>query len=454
MKRVAVLGGGISGLSACFYLTRFVPAWHVTLFEPASLGGWLRTVSKDGFTFETGPRSLRVSDKTAAVLDIAEDVGIIDKVRLAATTNKEISIYADGKMIKLFPDPPFSRLKFLLSNPVHIRTALASLPILLRKQKIQPVTDQSISDLMHSLIRFKSLEDANFVIGTYVDAMVQGIYSGDVNTLSARSCLPFSPVFGKRNIAGFEVQKVKSLGLQATETLAKALKAKANALTFEGGLSVLVDAMVADLKKRGVEIRPEAVTKVSGVGAKGKVTSTGFEGEFDYVVSTLSSPVLSELLTDQPEVVAAIKDIKHNSLTALNLGFDELPLKGVGYLIPSREKSFISGVLFDSCQFPYIKPCVSVMIPGTNLPPPDSTVARAVEEVQRHTGLKLQPKAWHHSQALHAMPQHEVGHYKRVEVVLEKQPKWLRVGGQSLFPTGIPNCVLTSHSIVVSLTGR
>lgn len=454
MKRVAVLGGGISGLSACFYLTRFVPAWQVTLFEPAGLGGWLRTVSKDGFTFETGPRSLRVSDKTAAVLDIAEEVGIIDKVRIAATTNKEISIYADGKMIKLFPDPPFSRLKFLLSNPVHIRTALASLPLFLRKQKRQPVSDQSISDLMHSLVRFQSLEDANFVIGTYVDAMVQGIYSGDVNALSARSCLPFAPVFAKRNIAGFKLEKVKSVGLRSAETLEKALKAKANALTFEGGLSVLVEAMVEDLKKRGVEIRAEAVTQVCGTGEKGKVTSTGYEGEYDYVVSTLPSNVLSGLLTDQPEIVAAIKDIKHNSLTALNLGFDQLPLKGVGYLIPSREKSFISGVLYDSCQFPYIKPCVSVMIPGANLPPPDTAVAKAIDEVQRHTGVQLQPQTWHYSQALQALPQHEVGHYKRVEVVQEKQPKWLRVAGQSLYPTGIPNCVLTSHSTVASLFAK
>lgn len=451
MKKVAVLGGGISGLSACFYLSRFQPAWNVTLFEPAKLGGWLRTVSKDGFTFETGPRSLRVSDKTAAVLDIAEEVGIIDKVRIAATTNKEISVFADGKMIKLFPDPPFSKLKFLMSNPVHIRTALASFPLFFRKKKVQPVADQSISDLIHSLIRFKSLEDANYVIGTYVDAMVQGIYSGDLNMLSARSCLPFSPVFGKRNIPEFKLEKVKSVGLRSAETLEKATKAKANALTFEGGLSVFVDAMVKDLEKRGVEIRAEAATNVSGIGDKGKVTSTGFEGEFDYVISTLPSYTLSSILTGQPDIVAAIKDIKHNSLTALNLGFDQTPLKGVGYLIPSREKSFISGVLFDYCQFPHLPSCISAMIPGSNPPSPDVAVARAIEEIQQHTGFKLQPKAWNYSQAMQALPQHEIGHYKRVEVVQEKQPQWLRVAGQSLYPTGIPNCVLTSHSTVSSL---
>ena len=184
------------------------------------------------------------------------------------------------------------------------------------------------------------------------------------------------------------------------------------------------------------------------------MASTGFEGEFDYVISTLPSYTLSTILTGQPDIVAAIKDIKHNSLTALNLGFDQTPLKGVGYLIPAREKSFISGVLFDSCQFPHLPSCISVMIPGSSPPSPDVAVARAIEEVQQHTGLQLQPKAWNYAQAMQALPQHEIGHYKRVEVVQEKQPQWLRVAGQSLYPTGIPNCVLTSHSTVSSLLDK
>lgn len=450
MKRVAVLGGGISGLSTCFYLTRIQPAWHVTLFEPAALGGYINTVSKDGFTFETGPRSLRVSDKASAVLDIAEEVGVIDKVRVAATTNKDVSIYADGQLRRLFPAPPFSQLKFILSHPVHIRTALAWLPTLFRRKKQhQPVSDQSISDFVQSFIRFANLDDANYVTSTYVDALVQGIYSGDVNSLSARSCLPFSPVFMRKNIPGYKREVIKSVGLKSGQIIAKALNTKANAITFEGGLSVLVKAMETDLTSRGVEICPEKVTEISEISGKGKVKSTTTEGEFDYVISTIPSYALCEVLKGEQDVIEAVKGIKHNSLTAVNIGLEKMPFKGVGYLLPTRAQKAISGVLLDSCQFPYMSPCISVMIPGE--PVTESILPQIIDEIATHTGHKIEPKTWHMTYAKQALPQHEIGHYKRVEVVQEKQPKWLRVSGQSLYPTGIPNCVLTAHSTVSSV---
>ena len=453
MKRVAVIGGGISGLSTCFYLSRIRPAWNVTLYEPNRIGGWLHTLRKDGFTLETGPRSIRVSERSAAVLDIAEEIGVIDKVTLSRTTNKEVEIYADGKLFRLFPKPPFSRLKFLLANPVHLRTALASLPLLMKKRTVGMVDDQSIAELLQGLIGFKTPADAYYVIHTYADAMVQGIYSGDITTLSARSCLPFSAIFGKRNIKVYQAEVVKGRGVETKKILELGRKQGANALSFEGGLSTFVDALRQDLEKHGLTTVTESVKAIRKVSdTAGKVVCEKSEAEYDYVISTIPSPQLPAMLPDFPDLASMAARVKHNSLLALNLGFDQpLPLSGVGYLIPSREKTLVSGVLYDSYQFPGLKPCISVMVPYSTRPSLDEVLPRAISEIQEHTGTTLKPAIVNANFVDNSLPQYEVGHFKIVESVQRQEPAWLRVSGQSLYPSGIPNCVLTAHSMVLSV---
>ena len=65
VTNVAVLGGGITGLTSAFYLTKFFPFAKVTIFEGSDrLGGWIRTSKhevEDGnhVYFEHGPRTLR-----------------------------------------------------------------------------------------------------------------------------------------------------------------------------------------------------------------------------------------------------------------------------------------------------------------------------------------------------------------------------------------------------------
>jgi hypothetical protein len=65
--RVAVLGGGISGLAATYFLTIKFPNLPITLFESSNrLGGWLQSkrveVEGGSVTFEQGPRTLRTEN--------------------------------------------------------------------------------------------------------------------------------------------------------------------------------------------------------------------------------------------------------------------------------------------------------------------------------------------------------------------------------------------------------
>ena len=68
-RRVAILGGGISGLSAAFNLARCTTPVEVTVYEASSkVGGWMEsTTTAGGGLFELGPRSLRTAGASARV---------------------------------------------------------------------------------------------------------------------------------------------------------------------------------------------------------------------------------------------------------------------------------------------------------------------------------------------------------------------------------------------------
>src|ERR1039458_10350701 len=67
MTPVAIVGGGISGLTAAFYLQqRNIP---VTLYESSSrVGGVIQTAPRDGFLVEGGPNTILESAPEVSLL--------------------------------------------------------------------------------------------------------------------------------------------------------------------------------------------------------------------------------------------------------------------------------------------------------------------------------------------------------------------------------------------------
>lgn len=322
MHRVAVLGGGISGLSTAYYLKLLRPSLQVSLFEGGKLGGWIETIRKDDFTFETGPRSIRFSGLASNFMDIASNLNIIARLRVSETKSGEANIYADGRMSPLVPMPPF-RMAKMLARPAILRTAIKNI---IPRLKVEPVEDESIDAFIRKAVRFWSEKDAEYVIGTLVDSMIQGIYSGDITKLSARSCSPTRSVFHKRYF-GLDEPTLTPTSSRARLIFYEGSQKKANAMTFEGGLSTLTDGILGYL-----ESQPDfTFVKERVTSLKNKVvrTATGKEMEFDHVVSTIPAFNLSSLFDwDMPELKSMSSEVPYNSLWTINLGYsDPLSLK-------------------------------------------------------------------------------------------------------------------------------
>ena len=77
--KIAVIGGGISGLATAFYLKRFSPSNDITLYEAEDqLGGKLKTINKFGFAIEL--TNSVFSDKSVFINELIKDAGLLHHI--------------------------------------------------------------------------------------------------------------------------------------------------------------------------------------------------------------------------------------------------------------------------------------------------------------------------------------------------------------------------------------
>ena len=117
--KCSVVGGGISGLTAAYYLKTLIPSLDVTIYEASSrLGGWIQTTNQNGLILEHGPRTVRpVGPKGANTLELVEDLGLASRIKSIpkghpSTLNR--MVFANGKLSKL---PSSVKSLFLKQEP-------------------------------------------------------------------------------------------------------------------------------------------------------------------------------------------------------------------------------------------------------------------------------------------------------------------------------------------------
>jgi oxygen-dependent protoporphyrinogen oxidase len=438
---VAVVGGGIAGLSAAYELACRGAAF-VLLEAGTRWGGVIRSERAQGFLLEAGPDTL-LAQKPAA-LALARELGLGDRLQPVNQEQRTLYVLHRGRLHPL-PDG------MVLGVPTRVaplvRTRLFSWPGKLRMAgevlvpRARPGRDESIAAFFRRRLGQEALD-------RLVGPFLAGIHAGDPERLSLSANFPALTALETRH--GSLIR-----GLLANRARAAA-PAAPMFYTLGGGLGELVDALVARLPPERLRLR----SPVSELRREnGRFVLRGEAGELRArsVVLALPPARAAALLRGlDAELADALAGVNAASTAAVFLGYRREdvahPLDGHGLIVPAAECLHTTACSFFSTKFPGRAPEGHVLLRGflggvrraeSLLRPDDELVSRVHQEMAPVLGLRRWPVFARVYRWPGATPQLEVGHRDRVAVIERRllgHPGLFLTGG-GLRGTGIPDCV-------------
>ena len=407
MKPVAIIGAGITGLTAAFCLRqKGVP---VTLYEAgARAGGVIQSVRRDGFLAESGPNTL--VETAPEIGRLVHDLNLEPR-RLYTSPDAEARyVVRGGKPLAM----PASQLGIFLSGLLSPGAKLA----LLREPFVPPRRDGQEETVAEFVTRRLNRE----FLDRMVDALVAGIYAGDPHILSVQQALP--------RLAQLEVKygsliKGQFHGARERKKNGTVARDRAPKFSFDEGLQVLPDALAAQL---GDALKLNApVTRLAQNGGVWRVTTPAGEAEYGAVIYCGTGYRLAELqITAQAPVdVSLFSEIRYAPVASVVLGFRRKDVthgcQGFGMLIPKIEGFKILGTIFSSALFPNRAPAGHVLLssyvggerhPELTALPPEELVRVTCADLAALLGVKGAPVFQHTALYPRAIPQYNLGYGK------------------------------------------
>ncbi|HET9656825.1 MAG TPA: protoporphyrinogen oxidase, partial [Kineosporiaceae bacterium] len=481
-RRVVVVGGGISGLAAAYFLTHrarhtagdgddhapqadgdaagphlLADRPQVLLLEAGHrLGGKIRTAGLAGHPVDTGPDAILA--RAAVVENLLRDLGLVGS--LSHPGSRRAYVWTRGELRPLpptslfgVPDTPLPLLRSRVLSPWGALRAGAD--FVLPRQALPP--DPTIAQLLRP--RF-----GREVFDQLVEPMLGGVHAGRADVLSARSAVPevYLAARGSRStylaLRRREAPTGRGLGM----------------VTLSGGLTQLVTTLRDRLEASGVQVRTgSGVTSIERTGTGYRLQVGGQSGEVesveaDAVVLATPAPVTGSLLQPLvPAATAALAGIPYVGVATVSLAYPleavGRPLDGTGFLVPPKEGRFLVGVTWSSAKWPHLADdrvalfrC-SVGRHGdqrwTDLPDEDlvDLVHRELVESMGMSGLPVahQIKRWPG-----AMPQYTVGHEHRLVAVAHELGSLpgLHLTGAAYRGVGIASCISQAADVADALT--
>ncbi|KAK5987621.1 Protoporphyrinogen oxidase-like protein [Cladobotryum mycophilum] len=419
--RIAIVGGGLTGLTAAYYLAKDLPSnSKITLFESSDrLGGWIRTDRvpvniggvKGTVSFERGPRTLSSLHKSAwryddlVLYDLALDLGL----KVVAPPDKPRYVYYPDHLVSL---PPTANVAQFIREPLFLESFFAGIGFMLRRLRSRaiPEEDLSIAQWIHQISGSHSVAD------NMVSAMIHGIYGGDIDKLSARSVLDrfywsyYLPDLGVniKRMPAAEEEFMTGIA-QDPEIQKLALRPKGSLLHFgEAGMESLTMALVDALKgQSNVEIElNRSVSAINYNEEAGTVEVSSASDKtprkdiFDKVIATIPSQTLAEMTGQNLNALKQTQSVSimTNPERALGVFFDsDVAASGPGE--PEGTKLFVlmGGHYYDG-----------------DVPPPPSeeeAIEQAKSVLERHLGIPRSAPCFAMARfAKDCIPQHFVGH--------------------------------------------
>ncbi len=462
--RVGIVGAGLAGLSAAFYLRQWQPDYQVQLFESSSrCGGAIRTERTGEFLLEHGADMF--ATKPDAALQLCHDLGLAERLITPLPHARGAGIVCRGRVVRI-PEG------FVLMRPTRLASMLTT-PLLSPLGKLRLLAEGLIPQRTatddESIESFVIRRLGGEVLQRIVQPLVGGIYTGDVAKLSMAATMPqFCQMESEDGSLWAATRRRKRDGIDSTERNSAGARYE-QFRSLPGGIQELVDALQASLGP-GVLQLGQAVTGVVQDGGRWRLEGPDATEPLDHLIVATPAPAAASLLrVAVPPAAKLLGQIEATSSAIVVLGVNSAdiarPLDVAGFVVPACEHRRILAVSFTSDKFagraPEGQKLIRVFIGGALQSEllqldDEQLIAIVQQELQELIGLSGQPQLvrvirWHN-----AMPQYHVGHRQRIDELdqIVAAHRGLHVIGNSLRGVGIAPTVAGAVAVANRIAGR
>lgn len=471
MKNTVIIGGGISGLSAAYYLSK--AGVRPTLLERApQTGGVIQTRVEQGCILEEGPDGFMAAKPWA--MNLIKELGLADQVMGSNDHSRVTYIVKHGKLIPM-PEGLMmmvpTKILPLVETPLLSWGAKIRMGLEIFRQPHGRQPDRSIYE-------FLSDHYGEELIDYLAEPLLAGVYGGDPREMSVNSVLArFVEIEAKygslsRGVLASRRAQASQNGAHAshngqhrTNSHSPNSGGGSFLLTLKGGTGQLIDKLMEAIRPTTeiVHVTAEAIEQAPG-GFRVRANGAWIEAEH-VVLATPACDASRVVQNLQPELANLLGQIPYTSSITLSLGYRKAtfdhPLAGHGFLVPKKERKHILGCTWVGNKFENRVPDNMVLLrcflSGDSMHLTDGELVEAARsDIHSIMGLEAEPVFHHIARWPHSMAQYTVGHEKRVARIdeLTAAIPGLYLAGNGYRGIGLPDCVRMGQEAATKISAQ
>jgi protoporphyrinogen/coproporphyrinogen III oxidase len=450
-RRIAIVGGGVSGLTTAYRLVELDPALDVAVFEADPRpGGKVRSIRVGDLNLPAGADSFLARKPWAA--DLCRELGLGPE--LVAPTSTGSYLWTDGGLVR-FPKHTAFGIPGDVGDvwrwPGLSRAGRRRALLDLVKAKRRGDQDETLGSLLRRRLGDEATDLA-------VAPLLGGLFAGDVDRLSVAATFPELRTWEREQ--GSLIRGSQAAARRMAQTVPSPMF-----LSPRGGVERLIEVLA---ERVGSRLRTGApVRALERTGAGWSVLAGGDELEADTVVLTTPAGVAADLIRPHGQAASADLEVIPAVSTGVVLlvytaGTRTALLDGTGFVVPHGKAPMTACTWLSSkwSREEYgTRAVVRCYVGGAGaedvLDAPDHDL---IDACSRHLAAVVSlPESPEHAGVVRwpgSMPQYELGHLERVERIRQQLPPGIFVTGQPYDGVGIPDCVRAATATASAVAAR
>jgi oxygen-dependent protoporphyrinogen oxidase len=469
-RRIAVLGGGIAGLTAAYVLAQArqsgAPIEEFLIEAQNCLGGVIQSEAVDGFVVEAGPDSFLTQKPEAAAL--CRELGLGDSLLGSNDSDRWTYILHRGKLVPL-PDG------LILLVPTRtwpiVKTPLLSLrsKLAIASEWLMSPPDNQIAD--ESVAHFVRRHFGSAMLENIADPLLAGVYGGDSASLSARSVLnrfwQMEKKYGSVTRGTLKARRQKKLEA-GKDPLARPATAPPLFTTLKNGLGQMIEALSKNMETSRVFLGQHVLAIETELVNSETCYRIRCDGDVsflaDAIIFALPAFECSRMLAglDLP-LAESLGNIPYNSAMTVALAYDADTARGLppgfGFLVPKKENRRLLACTFVHAKFSHRAPAgralLRCFLGGSRDPDVlnlsnEAIVALVRQELEAILKVSADPLFSRVHRWPRSMAQYVVGHeevVRQIQARLDQHPG-IALAGNAYSGIGISDCVRTGRAAV------